>query len=202
MLVLFFNHGGIKMGSQAHFFYAVSLPSATKLKIKEECSILKENLPFQRWVHHEDFHITLAFLGSAEKEMLQASQANVKMGLMNQKTFTLQLNELGVFGRGDSPRIFWADTYKEEKLFTIREIVFSACTGAGFELETRPFKPHITLARKWTGDSPFHTSLLNEHNPFKESPLSFTVNEVVLYQTHLDKSPKYERIASFPLADE
>ncbi|MEH7124140.1 RNA 2',3'-cyclic phosphodiesterase [Bacillus sp. JJ1532] len=190
------------MGSQAHFFYAVSLPSTTKLKIKEECSILKRNLPFQRWVHHEDLHITLAFLGSAEKEMLQASQVLIEKGLEDQKALTLQINKLGVFGREDSPRIFWADTYKEERLNTIRDIVFSACAGAGFELETRPFKPHITLARKWTGDSPFHTSLLNEHNPYNDSPLSFTANEVVLYQTHLDKSPKYERIASFPLADE
>ena len=190
------------MKSQTHFFYAVSLPSETKLKIKEECSILKKNLPFQRWVHHEDLHITLAFLGSAEKEKLQASQDLVKKGLEDKKSFTLQMNELGVFGKADSPRIFWADTYKEMKLHTIRDIVFSACTHAGFELETRPFKPHITLARKWAGESSFHTSMLNENNPFEQSPLSFSVNEVVLYQTHLDKSPKYERIASFPLADE
>ena len=190
------------MGKQTHFFYAVSLPIETKLKIKEEFSIIRRNLPFQRWVHHEDLHITLAFLGSAEKEMLQASIALVEKELIDQKAFALQMNELGVFGKKDSPRIFWADTYKEEKLYTIRDIVFSACTGVGFELETRPFKPHITLARKWTGDSPFHSSMLIENNPFKDSPLTFTAKEVVLYQTHLDKSPKYERIASFPLADE
>ncbi|WNS74650.1 RNA 2',3'-cyclic phosphodiesterase [Bacillus sp. DTU_2020_1000418_1_SI_GHA_SEK_038] len=190
------------MEKKTHFFYALSLPSETKLKIKEECSIIKKNLPFQRWVHHEDLHITLAFLGSAEKEMLLASQALVKKGLKDQRAFNLQIHELGMFGRGDSPRIFWADTKKEEKLYTIRDIVFSACTEAGFKLETRSFKPHITLARKWRGDSPFHISMLNENNPFKDSPLSFTANEVVLYQTHLDKSPKYERISIFPLADE
>ncbi|KAB2338883.1 RNA 2',3'-cyclic phosphodiesterase [Cytobacillus depressus] len=190
------------MEKKTHFFFAISLPMETKLKLKEECSILKEKLPFQRWVHHEDFHITLAFLGSAKEEKLHAAEEFVKKGLAGQKIFPLHINQIGVFGKGDTPRIFWADTYKDQRLSAIRDIVFSACTQAGFELETRPFKPHITLARKWVGDAPFRPVLLNENNPFKDSPLTFMANEVVLYQTHLDKTPKYERKAIFSLGEE
>lgn len=190
------------MEKQTHFFLAVSLPMETKLKLKEECSIIKENLSFQRWVHHEDYHITLAFLGSAQNNMLKRAQELVGERIKGQKSFPLQITGLGVFGRTDSPRIFWADTYKEKRLSAVRDIVFSACTDAGFQLETRPFKPHITLARKWAGTSPFHTSLLETNNPFYKCALTFTASEVVLYQTHLDKTPKYEKIAIFPLEGE
>ncbi|MBY0124149.1 RNA 2',3'-cyclic phosphodiesterase [Bacillus sp. S/N-304-OC-R1] len=190
------------MEKQTHFFFAISLPIETKLKLKEECSIIKENLSFQRWVHHEDYHITLAFLGSAPNDKLQKAQKLVGEGIKDQKSFPLQITGLGVFGRPDSPRIFWADTYKEKRLSVIRDIVFSSCTEAGFQLETRPFKPHITLARKWAGSAPLHASRLEENNPFMDCPLKFTASEVVLYQTHLDKTPKYEKIAIFPLEGE
>ncbi|MBS4191686.1 RNA 2',3'-cyclic phosphodiesterase [Bacillus sp. FJAT-49705] len=190
------------MDKKTHFFFAISLPIETKLKLKEVCSIIKENLPFQRWVHFEDFHITLAFLGAAEEDMLRKAQILVQERLKEQKPFSLHINQLGVFGRGDAPRIFWADTLKEERLTEIHNIVYQACVNAGFKLETRPFKPHITLARKWAGSSSFHTSLLGENNPFHPSPLTFKASEVVLYQTHLDQIPKYERTAIFPLLDE
>ncbi|MBU8879787.1 RNA 2',3'-cyclic phosphodiesterase [Bacillus sp. FJAT-29790] len=190
------------MERKAHFFFALSLPKEIKYKMKDACLNLKGNFPFHRWVHHEDYHITLAFLGSAPAEKLQDARRLVEEGLKGQKSFPLQIHQLGVFGKGDNPRIFWADTVKEERLSVIRDIVFSACLRAGFELETRSFKPHITLARKWPESKPFQGSLLNDQNPFQDSPLHFKANEVVLYQTHLDQTPKYERMAIFPLMDE
>jgi RNA 2',3'-cyclic 3'-phosphodiesterase len=103
------------------------------------------------------------------------------------------MNGLGTFGRIESPRIFWVDTKDSNELKEVRKKVFTACLETGFQLETRPFKPHITLARKWAGDEAFQTRLLDDvWNEFQSEPWEFTVNEVVLYQTHLDKTPKYE----------
>ena len=79
--------------------------------------------------------------------------------------------------------------------------MFSACEEAGFELETRPFRPHITLARKWIGEEAFQQTLLEIWNELQSEPLAFQANEVVLYQTHLHKTPKYEAIQVFPLTE-
>jgi RNA 2',3'-cyclic 3'-phosphodiesterase len=111
----------------------------------------------------------------------------------------LEINKLGIFGKLDSPRIFWGDTKESNELQVVRRKVFTACLDAGFQLETRPFKPHITLARKWAGDKPFQKTLLDVWNDLQPEPLLFKVNEVVLYQTHLDKTPKYEEITIYKL---
>lgn len=189
----------INMNKQTHFFFAVKIPQETKLIIKENSERLKEILPFSRWVHHEDLHITLAFLGNAPLEKLSRAMEEVQGTLSGSKGFILEINKLGIFGKLDSPRIFWADTKESNDLHMVRKKVFTACLDAGFQLETRPFKPHITLARKWTGDKPFQKNLLDIWNELQPEPLLFKVSEVVLYQTHLDKTPKYEEKTIYKL---
>lgn len=186
----------------AHFFFALKLPDETKEKLKEYMENIGLQLPFSRWVHHEDYHITLAFLGSAPEEKLQKAAGLIADSIRNEKSFPLYICKLGVFGKQDAPRIFWCGTQQDKHLQELRSKVYSACQEAGFELETRPFKPHITMARKWAGTGPFQQSLLDAANPFKSRHLEFEASEVVLYQTHLDKSPKYESIAIFPLLPE
>lgn len=186
----------------AHFFFAVKIPAETKKRLKEYIEDLKGNIRFSRWVHHEDYHITLAFLGSAPEDKLRTAEKLVAESIKGEQPFPLYINRLGVFGKESTPRIFWCDTQREERLHTLKDKVFFACKKAGFELETRPFKPHITIARKWAGIDSFQKSMLDEYNPFHDNPLEFTVSEVVLYQTHLDKTPKYESVAIFPLLAE
>ena len=40
------------------------------------------------------------------------------------------------------------------------------------------------------------------YNPFKYIPISFIADEVVLYKTNIEKTPKYEAIATYKLLDE
>lgn len=185
------------MEKKTHYFYALKLPQEVKLQLERICNQLQ--LPFERWVHQEDYHITLAFLGYAKKEQLQASLHFVREALTEVNSFPLTINHLGVFGKKDSPRIFWAGTESESRLSKIREIVYDACQKAEFQLEARPFHPHITLARKWTGDNPFSDELLTSNNPFVEDSINFQANEVVLYKTNLVNVPKYEVVESFRL---
>jgi RNA 2',3'-cyclic 3'-phosphodiesterase len=183
----------------SHFFFAVRIPENTKLIMKDHMEKIKERVPFSRWVHYMDLHITLAFLGSASPDKLAEATKNVKAALIDEPALTLNINKLGFFGSVDSPRVFWADSEESHELKTIRQKVFSACEKAGFQLETRPFRPHITLARKWSGAHPFDKDMLDLWNELQPNPLLFLAGDVVLYQTHLNKTPKYEAINIFPL---
>jgi len=187
------------MNQRPHFFFAVRIPEETKLIMKDHIDKLQENIPFSRWVHHMDLHITLAFLGSAEPEKLTVAEDKVKEAIQHEKAFPLKINKLGFFGKEDSPRVFWADTESSEELTAIRDKVFIACSKAGFQLETRAFRPHITLARKWKGPEGFQKELLNVWNELQPEPLKFQAEDVVVYQTHLDQTPKYEAVTIFPL---
>lgn len=158
---------------------------------------LQEEFPFQRWVHPEDYHITLAFLGNAEKGMLEKSIQLISEALPKESSFPLCFDGLGTFGSKDSPRILWLRLEEQERLYKVRKTVFHACEEAGFSLEKRPFHPHVTVARKWKGTHPFNNQKLQKENPFGLEQIPFVANEVVLYQTHLDREPKYEVVQSF-----
>ncbi|MDQ0272231.1 RNA 2',3'-cyclic phosphodiesterase [Cytobacillus purgationiresistens] len=182
---------------QAHFFFAVSLPEEVKLILREQCERMRTDMSFKKWVHHEDYHITLAFLGAATAEKLNTAVETIKKNIQETHEFNAVIQHFGTFGKADSPRILWADLQHNEQLISLRNQVFSGCLSAGFQLETRPFTPHITLARKWSTEEHFI-----EGGKYFDEGLSFMVNEVVLYRTHLDQIPKYEKIAIIPLTNE
>lgn len=178
-----------------HYFFAVKLPQEVKILLSEWVESHKEDFPFGRWVHPEDYHITLAFLGYADGMKLQKAIETLGKFLSEERSFSLNLNKLGTFGSEKNPRIFWADVEKSDALNQIQKKVYQQCLGLGFELDKKPFRPHITLARKWMSEEAFDPNKLTkvvEDN-------SFTVNEIILYETHLDKTPKYKEFASFPL---
>ncbi|EKN66018.1 2'-5' RNA ligase [Neobacillus bataviensis LMG 21833] len=186
------------MEQRSHFFFAVRIPDETKRIMKNHIEKMRDSLPFSRWVHHQDLHITLAFLGAADPEKLAEAEKIVKQILKEAKAFPVKMHNLGIFGHEDSPRIFWVDTEESAELKAIRNKVFSACEKAGFQLETRPFRPHITLARKWNGAQPFQKELLELWKELQSEALGFLVSEIILYQTHLKQTPKYEAIITFP----
>lgn len=186
------------MAPRNHYFYALALPESVKTKLHEISQQWQGTLPFKTWVHHQDLHITLAFLGAAPEEKLEHTIHKMQSEFIC-PAFSLSINHLGVFGKKDAPRIFWAGVNDEPGLKQARELVYHACLSAGFSLETRPFHPHITIARKWVGNEPFSREILKEQNPFNEAPLTFQAEKVVLYETHLGNTPKYKQVTSFIL---
>ena len=172
-----------------------------KQTIHEELTQIKPIFQFKRWVDLNDYHITLAFLGAVNSHQLPSIIQLVGDAIKKQKTFLLQIEGLNVFGSPKSPRIFWAQVNEVQPLFQLQEIVHKTCLAAGFSLETRPYHPHITLARKWGKNEDIKMDDLDTHNPFGEKVLSFQVREVVLYKSNLESTPKYESIATFSLVD-
>ncbi|WP_174729370.1 RNA 2',3'-cyclic phosphodiesterase [Mesobacillus harenae] len=189
------------MHHKNHYFIALAIPFPMKTEIMEKIHPLKEEFRFQRWVHPQDLHITLAFLGDASEQKLKLVSENTIDEIDEFSSFSVSIDHLGVFGNSSSPRIFWAGMLKSIALYELRERVYTAASKANFELESRPFNPHVTLARKWEKSRMFDSSLLEDNNPFNKEPLTFVAREVVLYKTHLGKEPKYEAIASIPLMD-
>lgn len=187
------------MDKKTHFFYAVKIPSNTKSLVYSKLLPLQKDFRFQKWVHPEDYHITLAFLGNAATGMLDKSVHYVSDALKEEVSFPLSFEGLDTFGRKESPRIFWLRLVEQTRLYEVRKKVFQACEQAGFTLEKRPFHPHVTVARKWKGETPFAQQSLHQKNPFNGNAISFEGEEIVLYQTHLDKEPKYEVVHSFKL---
>ncbi|MGN7478569.1 RNA 2',3'-cyclic phosphodiesterase [Solibacillus silvestris] len=187
------------MNGGTHYFWAVRLPDGVKQTIHDELTKVKPIFQFKRWVDLNDYHITLAFLGSVTPQQLPSVIELVGDAIKRQKAFMLEIEGLNVFGPQQAPRIFWGAVNEVNQLFQLQKIVHQTCLAAGFSLETRPYHPHITLARKWGGNEDFKMADLVTYNPFRGETLSFPASEIILYKTNLESTPKYESIAAFSL---
>jgi 2'-5' RNA ligase len=175
---------------QTHYFIAVPLPSSVKATLAKWRQQSERMLPFQSWVHQEDYHITLAFLGSTASHVLSSLKQEMEQ-LLSVDTFSLTAEGLYTFGVSERPRILWAGVTQQPELFAVQRQVQQSCKTLGLSLDDRPYRPHITLARRWRGDDAFDQTELKEWEP-----VSFLVEKISLYQTHLNRAPKYEEIHS------
>ncbi|WP_171005389.1 RNA 2',3'-cyclic phosphodiesterase [Bacillus sp. E(2018)] len=181
-----------------HYFLAVKLPDETKIKLAKICNHLKNEHHFKTWVHPDDFHITLAFLGAASSEKIETLHELLNEKMMNktESDFSLLVNHFGFFGNEQHPRIFWAGVEEESSLYHLQKQVAYACGKVGFQLDKRPYSPHITLARKH-----IESNLVDSKAWWQRygENIQFLANEVVLYETHIDNQPKYHVLHSYSI---
>lgn len=185
------------MTIQSHYFIAV--PVDERLKGKLTNWNKNEKPPFKRFVDEADYHITLAFLGGVEPALLEDLGISLAETSINYAPFSLTLEDIGFFGQENYPRVFWAGVKKEEKLFGLQKGIFETCTRLGFHLDARPYTPHLTLARKYCGDSPFLKEKLKSSFQKNLKNQSWDVSRFVIYRTNLKQTSKYEEIISFSL---
>lgn len=97
-----------------------------------------------RAVSSDNLHITLVFLGSTpakRRHCIEEVLAGIEIA-----SFTLRLDRLGYWRK---PQVVWAGTDTvPEPLTTLVEMVTAAAAQCGFQLDARPFQPHLTLFRK------------------------------------------------------
>jgi RNA 2',3'-cyclic 3'-phosphodiesterase len=180
----------------AHYFLAIAAPPKVAGQINQWVKANKQQYPFKGWVHAGDYHITLAFLGHAEQEPLQELIQRLPQTISDEYPFPLELNQFGIFGQPERPRVFFADLKKQTALSHLQQKVAECCQKSGFVLEKRPYHPHLTIARKWAAE---HVFALPNFISEIGGNLVWEAKEVTLFQTYLDQLPKYQSIAQFPL---
>jgi RNA 2',3'-cyclic 3'-phosphodiesterase len=178
------------MTALKHYFIGISLPEETANSIYNHVFSLREEKLFKSWVHPLDYHLTLAFLGHPESEnQIEQVKHDLEKTLVNNHAFQLQTTTFQTFGRPQLPRIFWLGTEDSKKLAELRSQVYHICKHADFKLDERSFTPHVTIAKKWISEENF----LDQRIASPEQK-SFTVAGVDLFETKLDKIPKYHSI--------
>jgi len=127
---------------RARLFFALQPDGEVRTKLWR----LARNLPLARprLTHPDDLHATLAFLGMVEADRLDVVSA-VAQGV-EAEAFSLQIDRLDYWPR---PKVAWAgSSATPPALQQLVDALWSGLAVHGFEPETRPYCPHITLARK------------------------------------------------------
>ncbi len=186
---------------QRHYFIAIQLPREVKSYLSEFTRRASDTYPFQRWVHKEDYHITLAFLGPSKESQWKACMDELRGKIQSLPAFSVRLSHCGVFGATKSPRIFWCGMSEESKLMSLQKQVAEVCKSHGYRLDEKPFRPHVTLARKYGAEIPFTQSDLNQCDSLMGDGIVFTVNAITLYESHVEKEQKYQELQTIYIGE-
>lgn len=122
------------------------------------CAALLEAQAQLRWqgaqanfTRPENLHLTLAFLGETprQRDAVRVMDAAVC------PSFAMTVEGGGRFGQ-----LYWAGVTADALLEKLASRLQNSLRAAGFAVEKRPFRPHITLARQLTAPGPVRVSVV------------------------------------------
>ena len=134
-------------------FYALPLPpDATEAIASLVEQVRSEGVPGGgrdvRWVRLDGLHLTLRFLGPTLDDRIGPATEAVEVAARGRAPFEIAIGGAGVFPPVGRPRALWLGLREgADELTRLAGSVDEALTGAGWVLETKPFRPHLTLAR-------------------------------------------------------
>ncbi len=177
-------------------FVAVDLPGEARDAVAAAVEPWRRAIPEARWGEREGWHVTLKFLGDTPPELVGEVTDLIAAAAAGVTAFQTRLDGLGSFPVRGPARVLWVGLDdRPGRLAGLAHAIDAALTPR-FEPEQRPLHPHVTVAR-------LHPAR-RLPDGFAEQvvePVSFTVDRVHLYRSHLGGGPaRYELLAAAPLA--
>lgn len=101
-----------------------------------------------RWVPPANYHVTLKFLGWTRLAALEAVGDALERAIVGVPRLTFKTSRLGAFASLDKASVLWAGVEEASgALAQLAGAIETAMEGIGYAAETRPYHPHVTLAR-------------------------------------------------------
>ena len=190
---------------QIRSFIAIELPEEVKTGLRRLQTGLK--LPehtFVKWVAPESIHLTLKFLGNISPAKVAEITRVMEQASQGVSPFQLEVTEVGAFPNMRQPRVLWVGIKGEiDTLVVWQQRIDKGLLPLGFAKETRPFTPHLTLARLREGCSPGDRRDFGEmvaKTPIEVS-YKFNVNRLSLMKSQLlPGGAVYSRLAEVKLS--
>lgn len=167
-------------------FLAIPLAPDTLDTIETIQNRLHPELPEFRWTRRENSHLTLQFFGDiTEEDLEKAGEIVVSVGSLF-APFSIRLTEIGAFPSPDRARLVWVGV-ESDRLGELYDALQTALQAAGFPIDQRRFRPHITIGR---------CKRLARHI-LSRRPITVAaemrVDELILYESRLQASGAQHR---------
>lgn len=184
------------MSEAVRSFVAVDLPAGVRDELGRLQARLKRSGCDVRWVRPDRIHVTLVFLGEVEPGFIEMVKPGLAAAADASRPFSVRLGGIGAFPTPGRARVVWAGvTAGAEELIRLQSSLLPALKRAGFQPESRPFSPHLTLGRLRV---PADVARLCTTEFASDE---FEVSGVTLFRSVLrPEGPEYSKLASFGLA--
>lgn len=180
----------------------IALPISRE--IREKCAAIQDHGRKQvasvRWGDPDQLHLTLLFLGQLElPQDLQVKEVIQEIA-NNFPPFSVDIARLGAFPERQSPKVIWIGVSESPLLMAMQKKLKNGVAALGIPLETRPYRPHLTLGRnRKEGGSTDHLT----HWMMQQEELQLgecEMKEVILMESHLKpEGPLYKCLLAVPL---
>jgi 2'-5' RNA ligase len=181
-------------------FVALELPDPVHREIERLVLRLQRELPRARGVRPEGVHLTLCFLGETDGRQLTPLLEAIRLAFGRHPPLRLRVAGGGTFPAGRPARVAWLGVEAPAELAELQaDVSRAAVFAAGIQPESRPFHPHLTLARPiepWPRPTAERFAAAARRS-FGEA---FEVGRGVLMESHLGSGgSRYEVVESFSL---
>jgi RNA 2',3'-cyclic 3'-phosphodiesterase len=153
------------------------------------------------WTRPELMHLTLHFLGDVAPASIAGISTAIQTSCAKTPPFYVAARGLGVFPDPRRPRVLWAGIEDAGPLLELQRRLAAPLKRCGVELDSRSYRPHLTLARfreplRRQPLTFLRTILLTEQRDFASVP----VGEVRLHRSELlPGGPRYTVLSTAPL---
>jgi 2'-5' RNA ligase len=184
-------------------FCAIELPAGLKARVAEYSARLREAIPQARasWERPEKLHLTLKFIGELEEARVEVLARATERAAQAVSPFELSVVGMGTFPPKGLPRVLWLGIEDVSgNLSRLHGRLEDECAREGLTRETRPFHPHLTLARVRSREGAERLGARHREGTFE--PQTFTVSEVVVMRSELGPGgSKYTPVSRQQLSD-
>ena len=167
-------------------FFALWPDDGVRNKIAANLDRIDINRDKCRWVTNSNLHLTLHFVGNTSIAEMKCLDRQARE--FDAEPFELTIDCSGYFKK---PKVLWIGCQTAaEALYTLYGILGEQISQCAYTPETRPYSPHMTVARKFSevpGTIPFESVL-------------WQVNRFVLVESiSVPGGVRYEVVESYPL---
>jgi 2'-5' RNA ligase len=182
-------------------FIGIPLSASASQKVAALITQVRSNLSGKesdqlRWSAPEAWHITLQFLGSTTAE--QYACVVQRLRKVRHAPVLIEFSSVGTFERTG---VFFAAVQLSPELLELHRAITAATQPCGFQAEDRPYRPHVTLARRRRSASrhEWWSVTSGPHLPLRSS---FIAGTFVLYESiPSPEGSRYVQRAQFALEE-
>ena len=128
-------------------------------------------------------HLTLKFIGAADESAVGPLAAACDEVADQHRPFEMLLGGVGAFANFRRPRVVWLGVESEPRLELLHHDVELAASRAGYEVDGRAFRPHVTLARVRTPFAPDAARSLARASRAVSYSTSVSVDRITLFDS-------------------
>jgi len=178
-----------------HYFIGFKIPEKEASQLDEIRRTWNLQETHKVIPHGSDLHVTILYLGAVEDEVLQKLSDRLESLQGIDASFDLSLTGVSSFGSPKNPRVIFVSLEEEPKLKRLQKNIKMIGESLHFQLDQKPFVPHITLAKKWIGKQEINMAEMQIEKR------NVTIDQFAIFSIHPQKIPSYEAVKTINLKD-